>query len=80
MKPGDLVCPEFMFESGLEVYEVWGSKSWEFPRFPRKIGELRFGEVGLVLESLEGQGGNGCKILFRGDVVGWVNFNLLKRL
>jgi hypothetical protein len=69
-----------MFESGLEVYEVWGSKSWEFPRFPRKIGELRFGEVGLVLESLEGQGGNGCKILFRGDVVGWVNFNLLKRL
>ena len=80
MKPGDLVCPEFMFESGLEVYEVWGSKSWEFPRFPRKIGELRFGEVGLVLESLEGQGGNGCKVLFRGDVVGWVNFNLLKRL
>ena len=74
---GDVVGPESMFESGLDVYEVWGSKSLGFPR---KIGELRFGEVGLVLESLEGQGGNGCKILFRGDVVGWVNFNLLKRL
>lgn len=77
MNPGDLVYPEVMFDSGLDVYEMWGSKSLGFPR---KIGELRPGEVGLVLESLESQGGNGCRILFRGDNVGWVNFNLLKRL
>jgi hypothetical protein len=67
---GDLVIPEWHFR--LDVYEKW-------ERDPKKIGMLRTDEVGLVLESQEDQG-NGCKILFQGDKVGWVNINFLKRL
>lgn len=77
-KVGELVQTVFQSSSNpLPVYREWGSKAKGFPEQVEKLGS---DEIGLVLESLEPQGGNGCKILFRGDKVGWVNINYIKRL
>ena len=77
-KVGDLVQTIIQSdERGLPVYEWWGGKS---VGFPPSIGNFKTNDIGLVLESLEQFGGNGCKILFCGDKIGWVNINYLKRL
>lgn len=75
---GDLVQTVFQ-SSGyrLEVYEWWGSKE---RGFPEKNHFMASGDIGVVLESLENQGGNGCKIMLQDGRVGWANVNYLKRL
>lgn len=75
-KIGELVQSVLQI-TDLPVFDGWD----EFDSLePKKIYNLRSDEIGIVIESLEERGGNGCKILFRGDKVGWVNINYLKRL
>jgi len=75
-KIGELVQSVLQI-TDLPVFDGWD----EFDSFdPKKIYDLRSDEIGIVIESLEERGGNGCKILFRGDKVGWVNINYLKGL
>ena len=70
MKPGDLVKigqkhPALVVQYGLEVYGDWTDLN------SRTGGRFLPGQIALVLESLEHQGGNGCKVLLPGDTVGW---------
>ena len=75
-KVGELVQSVLQI-TDLPVFDGWD----EFDSFdPKKIYDLRSDEIGIMIESHEERGGNGCKILFRGDKVGWVNINYLKRL
>lgn len=75
-KVGELVQSVLQI-TDLPVFDGWD----EFDSVdPKKLYDLRSYEIGIVIESLEERGGNGCKILFRGDKVGWVNINYLKRL
>lgn len=75
-KVGELVQSVLQI-TDLPVFDGWD----EFDSLePKKIYDLRSDEIGIVIESLEERGGNGCKILFRSDKVGWVNINYLKRL
>lgn len=75
-KIGELVQSVLQI-TDLPVFDGWD----EFDSLePKKIYDLRSDEIGIVIESLEERGGNGCKILFRSDKVGWVNINYLKRL
>ena len=76
MKVGDLVTPDprGCTDRGLHVYPFWGSKD---TGIPVPVGSWKLGEVGVLLESLEVQGGNGCKVLC-GSVSGWVYLCYLK--
>lgn len=75
-KVGELVQSVLQI-TDLPVFDGWD----EFDSFdPKKIYDLRSDEIGIVIESLEERGGNGCKILFQSGKVGWVNINYLKRL
>lgn len=70
MKPGDLVQfgsnqPAHVVKGGLEIYGDWTDLN------SRTGGRLLPGQIALVLESLEHQGGNGCKVLLPGGTVGW---------
>ena len=79
MKVGDLVTPDprGCTDRGLHVYPYWGSKE---RGMPKSSGYWRVGEVGLVLESLESQGGNGCEVLL-GDVRRvWVNLYMVRKV
>lgn len=77
-KVGELVQTVFQSsKTGLPVFGRWGSRDGGFDD---KITEMKPGDVGVVLESLEPQGGNGCKVMFSGGNIGWVNINYLKRL
>ena len=66
MKPGDLVwLGRNQPARTLEVYGDWMDLD------SRTGGRLLPGQIALVLESLEHQGGNGCKVLLPGGTVGW---------
>ena len=73
IRTGDLVVPDDILQ-GLDVYPHWGSKE---RGMPKSSGYWKGGEVGVILESLEVQGGNGCKVLC-GGVSGWVYLCYLK--
>jgi hypothetical protein len=73
-KVGELV------QSVLQITDLPVFDGWEKFESVKPIYNLRSDEIGIVIESLEERSGNGCKILFRGDKVGWVNINYLKRL
>lgn len=69
MKPGDLVKimnrEEYPPVKYVELYHDWMNiDSCMQERF-------HHGQIALVLESLEHQGGNGCKVLLPGGTVGW---------
>ena len=71
MKVGDLVTPDpkGCTDRGLHVYPFWGSKE---RGMPKSFGIWKIGEVGLVLESLEPRGGNGCEVLLGDGRRVWV--------
>jgi hypothetical protein len=74
-KVGELVQTVFQSsKTGLPVFGTWDSLRVSGD----KITEMKADDVGVVLESLEPQGGNGCKVMFSGGKVGWVNINYLE--
>ena len=79
MKVGDLVTPDprGCTDRGLHVYPFWGSKE---RGMPKSFGIWKLGEVGLVLESLESQGGNGCEVLLGDGRKVWVNLYMVKKV
>ena len=79
MGVGDLVTPDPMgcTDRGLHVYPHWGSKE---RGMPKSSGYWRVGDVGLVLESVESQGGNGCEVLLGDGRKVWVNLYMVKKV
>ena len=79
MGVGDLVTPDPMgcTDRGLHVYPHWGSKE---RGMPKSFGIWKLGEVGVVLESLESQGGNGCEVLLCDGRRVWVNLYMVKKV
>ena len=79
MKVGDLVTPDprGCTDRGLHVYPHWGSKE---RGMPKSSGYWRMGEVGVVLESLESQGGNGCEVLLGDGRRVWVNLYMVRKV
>lgn len=79
MKVGDLVIPDprGCTDRGLHVYPFWGSKE---RGMPKSFGIWKIGEVGMVLESLENQGGNGCEVLLGDGRRVWVNLYMVKKV
>ena len=77
MKVGDLVTPDprGCTDRGLHVYPFWGSKE---RGMPKSFGIWKIGEVGVVLDSLESQGGNGCEVLLGDGRKVWVNLYMVK--
>ena len=76
IRTGDLVVPDDILQ-GLHVYPHWGSKE---RGMPKSSGYWRVGEVGLVLESLESQGGNGCEVLLGDGRKVWVNLYMVRKV
>ena len=79
MGVGDLVTPDprGCTDRGLHVYPYWGSKEWGMPK---SFGIWKLGEVGVVLESLESQGGNGCEVLLGDGRRVWVNLYMVRKV
>ena len=79
MKVGDLVTPDprGCTDRGLHVYPFWGSKE---RGMPKSFGIWKLGEVGVVLESLENQGGNGCEVLLGDGRRVWVNLYMVRKV
>jgi hypothetical protein len=78
IRTGDLVVPDILdFLRDLDVYPWWGSKE---RGMPLPVGNWKVGEVGVVLESLEYQGGNGCEVLLGDGRRVWVNLNLVRKV
>ena len=79
MKVGDLVTPDprGCTDRGLHVYPFWGSKE---RGMPKSFGIWKIGEVGVVLESLENQGGNGCEVLLGDGRRVWVNLYMVRKV
>ena len=76
IRTGDLVVPDDILQ-GLDVYPHWGSKE---RGMPKSSGYWRVGDVGLVLESLESQGGNGCEVLLGDGRKVWVNLYMVRKV
>jgi len=80
IRTGDLVVPDDRgcnALKGLHVYPYWGSKE---RGMPLPVGYFKVGEVGLVLESLENQGGNGCEVLLGDGRKVWVNLYMVRKV
>ena len=79
MKVGDLVTPDPMgcTDRGLHVYPFWGSKE---RGMPKSFGIWKIGEVGVVLDSLEPRGGNGCEVLLGDGRRVWVNVYMVRKV
>jgi hypothetical protein len=69
LRPGDMVRPT----EDIAVYESWGNTVVKRARFTPDM-------VGVVLETNQGRGGNGCKVLLLGGKVGWCNLYCLEVL
>lgn len=72
MKPGDLVRTKASFSS-TPIFSTWGNKAGG----DKPIGTIQPGEIGVVLETMEPQGGNGARIIVSWRS-GWVNLNFLE--
>ena len=79
IRTGDLVTPDprGCTDRGLHVYPYWGSKE---RGMPKSSGYWKVDEVGVVLESLQHQGGNGCEVLLGDGRKVWVNLNLVRKV
>ena len=79
MKVGDLVTPDprGCTDRGLHVYPFWGSKE---RGMPKSFGIWKIGEVGVVLDSLEPRGGNGCEVLLGDGRRVWVNLYMVRKV
>ena len=80
IRTGDLVIPDnkgFDILKWVNVFPYWGSKE---RGMPKSSGYWKVDEVGVVLESLEYQGGNGCEVLLGDGRRVWVNLNLVRKV
>ena len=73
MKPGDLVRTKASFSS-TPIFSTWGNKAGG----DKPIGTIQPGEIGVVLETMEPQGGNGARIMVSGGKIGWINIIFLE--
>ena len=73
MIPGDLVRMKKSFSS-TPIFSTWGNKAGG----DKPIGTIQPGEIGVVLETTQPQGGNGARIMVTGGKIGWVNLNFLE--
>ena len=76
IRTGDLVVPDDVLQ-GLDVYPYWGSKE---RGMPKSFGIWKIGEVGVVLDSLEPRGGNGCEVLLGDGRKVWVNLYMVRKV
>lgn len=74
MKVGDLVRMKKSFSS-TPIFSTWGNKAGG----DKPIGTIQPGEIGIVLETNQSQGGNGARIIVSWKS-GWVNLNFLEVL
>jgi hypothetical protein len=74
MKVGDLVRTKASFSS-TPIFSTWGNKAGG----DKPIGTIQPGEIGIVLETNQSQGGNGARIIVSWKS-GWVNLNFLEVL
>ena len=80
IRTGDLVVPDnkgFDILKGVNVYPYWGSKE---RGMPKSFGLWKIGEVGVVLDSLEPRGGNGCEVLLGDGRRVWVNLYMVRKV
>lgn len=68
MKRGDLVQLKGGSTFTLILFRGWG----KVPGGMETIGHFYPGEVGILLEDLFHQGGNGCKVITSSGAAGWV--------
>jgi hypothetical protein len=67
---GNLVYVDICFE----IWNTWGLKTDTI------IGYTQPNTIGLIIKSLESQGGNGCEILFQNGTTGWTGIYGLKKI
>ena len=72
MKPGDLVRTKAFFSS-TPIFSTWGNKAGG----DKPIGTIQPGDIGIVLETNQSQGGNGARIMIAGKI-GWINIIFLE--
>lgn len=71
-KPGELVELRWKTHpSSTSIYPHWNAST--SGGIPDPIGKFGQDDLGVVLESLEPHGGNGCRVLLKDGQVGWVN-------
>lgn len=77
--PGDLVHVTNADE--LSLFYGWG-KSAERPGPSNRIGTFCQGQIGIIMETTEHRGGNGCKVMVVDgpSKVGWVNMYFLRKV
>lgn len=77
--PGDLVHVTNVYE--LSLFSGWG-KSSSSPGPPNCIGKFLPGQIGIIMETLEHQGGNGCRVMVGHGAmkVGWCNMYCLRKI
>ena len=65
----------------LSLFSVWG-KDEARPGPPNRIGTFRQGQIGIIMETTEHRGGNGCKVMVVDgpSKVGWVNMYFLRKV
>lgn len=76
---GDLIQLDpavFGPRSEIPVFSTWGKKGG----IDFEICRFRGDEHALVLEDLRHQNGNGCRILMRSGMVGWINVKVVRRV
>jgi hypothetical protein len=77
--PGDLVYVTNADE--LSLFYDWGSSERRGPPGNR-IGKFLRGQIGIIMETTEHRGGNGCKVMVVDgpSKVGWVNMYFLRKI
>jgi hypothetical protein len=76
---GDLVTIQNADE--LSLFHDWG-KGAARPGPPNRIGKFLQGQVGIIVENTEHQGGNGCRVMVVDGPpkMGWVNMYFLRKV
>jgi hypothetical protein len=72
VKVGDLVRTKAFFSS-TPIFSTWGNKAGG----DKPIGTIQPGDIGIVLETNQSQGGNGARIMVA-EKIGWINIIFLE--
>ena len=70
---GDMVRVKKVYSS-TPIFSTWGNKAGG----DKPIGTIQPGDIGIVLETNQSQGGNGARIMVSGGKIGWVNLIFLE--
>lgn len=71
LKIGDLVQPVNCDWEGIPLFREWRDVGTKFSQFRPEM-------LGIVLDSYQHMGGNGCKVALPGGKVGWCNLYYLR--